>query len=333
MTEIESAQYYRSGRPRRQLISVKYRDGLNRSGVAEALLPELESWLKEGNKILPENPKGYPNHVRPAYQDHPIFEQPSSDAAKIWRYMAFEQLLSLLSRQALWFSRAFALREADPFEGMLPIKNVERSPEDLAEDLPFLKKIPSERRKEFLATHREFQKRAALNLVSCFNIADHESNAMWRVYGKGSNCVAFTTSLSRLKKCFGQYTDYDVYIGRIKYVDYSNAFLNESNYLQPLLHKAMFYSYENEMRCVIPDDGDIRLFNDSEPNPLTYVGSGPVLFEDFSRGAYVPVDLELLLEQVIIGPDAERWFLGVVQDVLSRYGLSIRAKPSALRPS
>jgi len=95
MTDIIKAQYYRGMRPKKEIISVEYRDGRSWSGFAEAILPELQGWIEQGNNILPENPKGYPNHIRPSYQEHELCFQPSAEA-KIWRYMSFEQLVSLL---------------------------------------------------------------------------------------------------------------------------------------------------------------------------------------------------------------------------------------------
>ena len=329
MPKILNAQFYRSGRPRRQLINITYEDGSGRSGLAEAILPELKEWLNNGNSILPQFPKGYPNHLnRLAYQDHERCKQPANET-KIWRYMAFEQLVSLLAKRKLWFSRAFALQDGDPYEGTLPEKNVIRSSADLASELPWRNELSAERLSQFVATHRSIQKSFILSLVCCFNAAEHESNAMWHVYGKGANCVALTTSLGELKECFGPFVDYDVLIGQIEYIDYSNALLDETNYLLPLLHKTPFYSYESEIRCLIVDDGDNSLFDDDEPSPLAVlVGESST---PYSRGTYVPVDLSKLLKEIIIGPHADEWFIGTVQEVLHKYGVDIPAKRSILR--
>lgn len=329
MNNIREARFYSSGRPRKRLVNITYEDGSGQSGEADALLPVLKEWLDAGNSILPQLPKGFPNHLnRLAYQDHEKCQQPANDT-KLWRYMAFDQLVSLLAKRKLWFSRAVALQDVDPYEGTLPEENVRRSVSDLASEIPMLKELPQERLGQFIESHRGFQRMSKLNLVSCFSIADHESNAMWHVYGKGANCVALTTTLGELKECFGPFVDYDVLIGQIEYIDYSKALLDESNYLLPLLHKAPFYSYEREIRCLIMDNGDNSLFDDHEPSPwanLMGESSRP-----YSRGTYVPVDISKLLKGVVIGPRADEWFIETVQDVLHTYGVDVPATPSILR--
>lgn len=328
MTQILKAQFCRSRRPQKQQIGITYKDGHYHSGLADTLLPELEEWLDAGNIILPADPKGYPNHLnRLAYQDHEICKQPSNNT-KIWRYMAFEQLVSLLTKRKLWFSRAIALQDGDPYEGTLPEKNVSRPNADLASEMPWLNKLSQEQLDQSVKTHRLFQEISTLNLVSCFNAAEHESNAMWHVYGKGANCVALTTSLGELKECFGPFVDYDVFIGQIEYIDYSKTIMNEANYLLPLLHKSPFYSYENEIRCLILDDGDNSLFDDHEPSPLVQLHSEPST--PFSRGAYVPIDLNKLLKEIVIGPHAEEWFIETVQDILHKCEVDIPVKRSIL---
>lgn len=329
MSNIREARFYRSGRPRRQMVQITYEDGSGRSGLADAIQPELKDWLDAGNSISPQSPKGFPNHLnRLAYQDHERCIQPPN-AKKLWRYMAFDQLVTLLARRKLWFSRAVALQDADPYEGSLPDKNDQRSAAELASDMAMWKELPPEKLEQFIESHRRFQKTSRYNLVCCFNAAEHESNAMWHVYGKGANCVALTTTLGELKECFGAFVDCDVFIGKIQYIDYSKAILDESNYLLPLLHKAPFYEYESEVRCLIMDDGDNSLFEDHEPSPMdALIGepSGP-----FSPGAYVPVDLGNLLKEVVIGPRADVWFIKTVQDVLEKYEVNVPVRLSSLR--
>lgn len=49
------------------------------------------------------------------YKEHPIFIPPVNPDIKLWRYIDFTKLVSLLSREQLFFSRADKF--ADPFEG------------------------------------------------------------------------------------------------------------------------------------------------------------------------------------------------------------------------
>ena len=57
------------------------------------------------------------------YQANPEFEQPNENE-RVWRYMDFTKLVSLLHSRTLYFARADKFD--DPFEGSYPAKNVSR---------------------------------------------------------------------------------------------------------------------------------------------------------------------------------------------------------------
>jgi hypothetical protein len=40
------------------------------------------------------------------YERNPVFEQPKDEAVKVWRYMDFTKLISLVDSRCLFFSRA-----------------------------------------------------------------------------------------------------------------------------------------------------------------------------------------------------------------------------------
>jgi hypothetical protein len=49
---------------------------------------------------------------------HPTFLEPADKNVKIWRYIDFAKLMSLVNRKSLFFVKASEL--FDPFEGSLP---------------------------------------------------------------------------------------------------------------------------------------------------------------------------------------------------------------------
>ena len=77
------------------------------------------------------------------YQELPIFELPPDDAT-LWRYMDFTKFVSLLEKQALFFSKPDRL--GDPFEGSLPKKNLEH----IDEHVDNLVNVPADQ-KEFVS--------------------------------------------------------------------------------------------------------------------------------------------------------------------------------------
>lgn len=143
---------------------------------------------------------------------------------------------------------------------------------------------------------------------------------MWKVYGKSNNCVAIKSTVSRLMDSFGTYSDYDVYIGAIKYIDHGITEIDESNYWNAWLHKAKFYESERELRCIIMDDGYTGLFSNSEPYVLPFHENHSDI-KNLSSGVNVPIDLRKLFFEIYTGPQAEIWFKDMVRETLDRYGL------------
>ena len=67
------------------------------------------------------------------YEEHPTFIQPENEEIKVWRYMDFTKLVSLIDSRRLYFTRADKF--ADPFEGSWPKINV-LAREFVPEDIP-----------------------------------------------------------------------------------------------------------------------------------------------------------------------------------------------------
>ena len=99
-----------------------------------------------------------------------IGECPSDDK-KIWRYMDFARLISLLYKKALFFARADGLD--DPFEGSFPKANVKEGRYVITTELGGLQPLS--------ALHRKFVR---LTVVNSWHLNDHESDAMWKIYLK-----------------------------------------------------------------------------------------------------------------------------------------------------
>ncbi len=287
------------------------------SSEAEQLLKE---WEHDGNAIEPPPSKRGDDTVS-AFHDHPLFMLPANEESTVWRYMNFDQFVSLLNTNALWFSRGHILKELEPYEGRLPLPNANMDVQSLANKVfPNTFFAPGQLA-QFVQNHRSIQEGTAYNtLVNCWNLGSHESHAMWKVYGKSDNCVAIKSTVSKLKACFGPYTDYDVYIGLIKYIDHSTTEIDESNYWSTWLHKAKFYEFEQELRCIIMDDGQTDLFSSDEPYLPPFHSSHDDV-STLSPGVNVPIDLRKLVSEIYIGPQSERWFKDTVRTTLDRYGL------------
>lgn len=221
--------------------------------------------------------------------EHPVFTTPP-DEAVLWRYLDSAKLTSLLERGELWFPSAAAL--GDPFEGSFSRANLESS----------LAEIPEASRAEARNNLARFRRYAAGHtFISCWHENAVESAAMWRLYLKSDEGVAISTTAADLKSSLAD-APQDIYLGRVRYIDYDSDPMPADNTFWPFVHKRRSFEHEREVRAVI---ADYRL-------PVDYT-------QPDSAGTYVPVDTEVLVGAVHVAPGTPDWFLEVVESVLRRY--------------
>ena len=222
--------------------------------------------------------------------------QPSEPAATatLWRYMSFAKLYSLLERGQLFFSLVGDME--DEYEGFICPST--RDPEDRLQQAEC-------RGVEVL---HEIARSA---LINCWAASDHESALMWTKYAGGEG-VAVRTTFRDLKEsiCFG--AKYPVSFGQVEYVNYPQQQVPRFGWA-PLFHKRVEYRGEEEVRAMLPappwdslidpKDGAIHLDPDVKEQ----------------RGRYVPVDLENLVKQVVVSPQAAPGFVEVVKSAVQRW--------------
>ncbi|MDE2761438.1 MAG: DUF2971 domain-containing protein [Gemmatimonadota bacterium] len=230
------------------------------------------------------------------YKVHDSFNTPPLKAS-LWRYIDFTKFVSLLEKQALFFSNAANF--SDPFEGAYPTRNLELVSED------------------YRPQKQAFTKSVGNSLfVNCWHLSDFESEAMWRLYSDSERGIAIRTTVDGLIKSFR--CDADVYIGAVNYVDFSTEVIDEGTVFLPYLTKRKSFEYEREVRAItlnaVPDDRE-RLGASAE-----WVGTG----------IYYSVDLDLLVDEVLVAPQSEDWFVDLVQAVVKRYGLNTCVTRSTL---
>lgn len=151
-------------------------------------------------------------------------------------------------------------------------------------------------------------------LINCWNMKEYEDANMWARLGKDTISIAIKSDLRRLKNCFKQYVDYDIFIGQISYLDYETEKIAERSSLTPFLYKRKHFDSEKEVRCFLYDDGDIGLFPDNEPMPINALNEGLVL----NPGVYVPVDLDILIEKIYISPNTPEWVSEMIRSLLNK---------------
>jgi hypothetical protein len=261
--------------------------------------------------------------------------------------MDFAKFVDLLVSRTLWFSRVDRL--GDPREGLLTESEFNR----------LSKKSPDP------ASY--FEKSRSLNFVNCWQQTDHESMAMWDLYGADGCGIAIRSTIGSLKTVVAS-TRFRIYISEVKYVDWTRYDGDAENLIGMCVRKADGYMHESEVRLIV---------GDTVPEPF------PVLSEEAPRGApidcervardvltalaplfpscdfttvdgrqlvleatvecqyrerlrntppgiRVSVDRSELIKEVLVGPKAQPWVLDLARNIVKRYDLSVKVSPSEL---
>jgi len=249
-----------------------------------------------------------------ALTNHPSFVQPENESVKLWRYMDFSKFADLIQRRRLYFARSDYL--GDKFEGSVPRPNTTIGRELFmaslkASDPP----IPDEKIKGIIQQLIEMRRRSREDVfISCWHANENESAAMWRLYSRSGDAFAIQTRYGILKEELPEIA----MLGIVRYEDYLNYFLDETNLLNAFMLKKDSFSHEREIRAVLWK----RSHKAQEP------GQAGAVFSEF--GATCEVNLDNLLQSIYVSPESPQWFLDVVRNFCSTYGLSVQVNQSSL---
>ena len=234
------------------------------------------------------------------YKEHPNLKKPKNLNAKLWRYMDFTKFVSLLDKQALFFSRADKL--GDPFEGSHPKANIPLRAEIYKDEIP-LQDIS-----EIYKLLREF------TAVNCWHLNTYESAAMWKLYLNSNEGIAIQSTFKRLKDSFRD-KKHDIFIGRVQYIDYEKDRISDDP-LSSFVYKRESFKHEQELRAVI--------------QKLPVKGLSPRSKRPFDSGVYISVDLGLLISRIYLAPTSPKWLFELVKSVLAKYNLDREVHQSSL---
>lgn len=228
---------------------------------------------------------------------------PPDRQSKIWRYLDFAKFVSLLKDGVLVFNRSD--KYEDPFEGTLPfVKLQTQEAKILAERL------------DTRYHGDKYYNRIARTWVylNCWHLNEHESMAMWKLYGYWDESVCIQSTYQLLDAALPE----DVVLGSVKYIDYGH-YQMPPGWVQPFFHKWKSFDYENEVRAVAANfpisDGELARQIDSRAELSELEKLNPPVKR-------ITVDLNFLVERIYVSPLAESWFVDLVKDVTEKYGLN-----------
>lgn len=220
--------------------------------------------------------------------------QPDATAT-LWRYMSFAKFCSLLERRELFFSLVGDME--DRYEGFIcpppPRDQVDRLQQAESTGRDLLHKI------------------ARSALINCWTKSDYESALMWESYANTEG-VAVRTTFRDLQESIRSEGELPVTFGQVEYVNYLQRNAPRFGWA-PLFHKRMEYRGEEEVRVLLPGPP----WEVSVTDPIgTDIRLDPDVSEQ--RGRYVPVNLDILVKDVVVSPHAAPWFAEVVKSVVRR---------------
>ncbi len=256
--------------------------------------------------------------------NHRVCHEVPAASAKLWRYLDLAKFLSLLEDKSLFFTRLNHF--CDPYEGALGTKQNEEVwiQMEMKRRKPFVnltinenkcseKELQVGYKEEFENYRKKLRKWRSENFVSCWHQSDCESEAMWQLYTRDTaQGLAIQTTFERIYNSLPITTNAD--FGLVNYIDY-NEYNNGNNCkcfhaFDAPWYKRKSFEHEQEFRVII-NNPDLELF--------TYSGD-----------AKIPVDLNVLIENIYVSPKSEEWFVDLVRSILKRYGCNFYAKKSDL---
>lgn len=222
------------------------------------------------------------------------YMMPDRGDAKVWRYMNFASLASILQTKTLFFSRVTTL--ADAYEGIMPAS---------------LRGHFSDPAREFVDDDTKtvdfLEAATASSCVSCWHVNEDESAAMWKLYSFDFGVAIQSTVVGLIVALADSARSAKVEMALVQYIDFESPDLPRLPF--PAFLKRKSFSHENELRVV-------TINRDLANNPTGVA----IAVTDFSK----------LIERIYISPSAPTWFADVVRREIATYGLTIEVRHSLL---
>jgi hypothetical protein len=254
--------------------------------------------------------------------DKSAFTAPANPNVHIWRYMDFTKFVSMLQNEGLFFCRADKLE--DSYEGFYP-KGTEEVKQSIRHNIGEALDALGAMQHRAIIDRKRIELCRQYVMVNCWQMSDHESPAMWKVYAKSNEAVAIRSSYSTLRKC----VDTSVHISVINYLD-DTAFLSEYSSVPderifiPFVNKRKYFGYEQELRAVFSE------LSKEERGKIVKEDHPQIATAPRTEGLWQQVQLNELIEEVFIAPTAPTWFRDLVNNVSKKYGLKKPARQSSL---
>jgi hypothetical protein len=248
----------------------------------------------------------------------------------VLRYLTFAKFISLITYQALWFSKLSILQ--DEFEGTLPsatekILTTENQKSKIFFNHPDLHKQIDNWTSKNVSDGRE------LTVVNCWFLGEQESKVMWNEYVGHTEGVAIKSTIRKLIQYIFAWPEFSS-IGKVKYVDFGSHVMSsyEANQAgERAFLKNLKFQHEQEVR--------IETMSLKTPHCVHMEGA-PMKEEDYAGknmnnfenpGLYIGVDIQNLIDEIILAPGSPAWFDLLVKRIVKLLSMKCAVIHSALK--
>ena len=136
----------------------------------------------------------------------------------VWRYMPFSKFISMLTYQALWFSKLNRLE--DKYEGMMPLLTKNMMNREYQKFKPIIHPNFHDQLDEMAKKNEEDGRE--LTVVNCWFFGETESEKMWQKYAGTSEGVAIKSTPKRLSENILMLGDNNMnHMGKVHYFDHA----------------------------------------------------------------------------------------------------------------
>lgn len=254
--------------------------------------------------------------IKPTKHTAPVIYPESN--YRIAKYLDLTKFASLLSLNSMFFCRLDKLE--DHFEGSTSKSNFKRRQEIFRQQhlvsTKFKKLTDEEIEQKVKQLYDSDEKFKALSCVCCWSKYKSESGALWKIYSDFQKGVMIKSNINKLVASFERTTE-KMSLSEIRYIDYDKDYMPDGNKMYPIIHKHKAYTFEEELRII-----HTVKFGQG----LAYDWNN----EKINQGKYIRVDLNELIDEIVISPYAEDWYIELIRDMCDKFGLKKEIKKSEL---
>lgn len=223
-----------------------------------------------------------------------VLNTPNQDTV-IWRYYSLEKFLGLLTTQNIFFTSA--IKFDDPFEGDYGGRAKAYIRNKYGKD-------------QYQRDYNTYEFLRAHTYISCWYESEHESDAMWKLYGKG---IAIKTTFGAISRLVLWLETEIRQAGRINYVDYNVDPVSVGNSWISYFYKRKSFAHEREVRFLLQE---YRTNWKIYPEP--------------QAGKVIPLDFNNNIDEIVFSPFMEEFVCDSIKKIINKFGISVPIRKSTL---